>query len=71
MLIYLRTTKDDRDHGNVIHKQIHRNWLGSLKIPFSTLYFNYRVIKLKKFVINVSHIQLKETYNFRLMELSN
>ena len=36
--------QDDRDRDTVIHKQIHRNWIGGIKIPFSSIYFNSRVI---------------------------
>ncbi len=41
----LPTTERDRDQ--VIRKRIARNWLGSVKIPFSNIYVNGRVRKQK------------------------
>jgi hypothetical protein len=35
--------EDDRMRETNIHQRLERNWLGSLQIPFSTLYFNTRV----------------------------
>lgn len=35
---------DERDRGNVVHKRIMRYWLGTLKIPFSTVYFKSKVM---------------------------
>ena len=37
----------DRERGNVIRKRIERNWLGSVKIPFSNVYVNGRVNQIK------------------------
>jgi hypothetical protein len=35
----------DRDRDQLIRKRIARNWLGSVKIPFSNIYINGRVKK--------------------------
>jgi len=44
-LIYniLNQLKDERDRDHVVHKKIMRYWLGTLKIPFSTIYFKSKV----------------------------
>jgi hypothetical protein len=39
--IDLPTTEREQDQ--IIHKRISRNWLGSIKIPFSNIYVNGRV----------------------------
>lgn len=36
--------EDERMRDTTIHQRLDRNWLGSLRIPFSTLYFNHQVI---------------------------
>jgi hypothetical protein len=33
----------ERERGQIIRKRIARNWLGSIKIPFSNIYVNGRV----------------------------
>ena len=38
----------DRERGQVIRKRIARNWLGSVKVPFSNIYINGRVNNIKK-----------------------
>ncbi|KAL3869795.1 hypothetical protein ACJMK2_042432 [Sinanodonta woodiana] len=35
--------EDDRERGTSIHQRIEKHWLGSLKIPFSTLYLNGKI----------------------------
>nr|XP_018907512.1 PREDICTED: coiled-coil and C2 domain-containing protein 2A [Bemisia tabaci] len=35
--------EDDRLKGTMIHQRFERHWLGSLSIPFSTLYHNFRI----------------------------
>lgn len=35
--------EDDRDRDHVVHKKKMRYWLGSLRIPFSTIYFKSKI----------------------------
>jgi coiled-coil and C2 domain-containing protein 2A len=48
----------DRERGQIVRKRIARNWLGSIKVPFSNIYINGRVstdiifrIKLNPFLL--------------------
>ena len=36
--------QDDRQQSTNIHQRLERHWLGSIEIPFSTVYFNNKVI---------------------------
>ncbi|KAH8030112.1 hypothetical protein HPB51_006544 [Rhipicephalus microplus] len=38
--VVLDLLEDDRERHSTVHQRLERRWLGSLKIPFSTLYIN-------------------------------
>jgi len=57
--------EDDRMRETNIHQRLERNWLGSLHIPFSTLYFNskvggvqgwFKVIAMHAYCMGPSHM---------------
>ena len=41
--MFLSNLQDDEEQGTAILRRIEKKWLGSIKIPFSTVYFNSRV----------------------------
>jgi coiled-coil and C2 domain-containing protein 2A len=43
----------EREREQIIRKRIERNWLGSVKIPFSNIYVNERVNKQILFFVNL------------------
>ena len=54
--------QDDRQQSTNIHQRLERHWLGSIEIPFSTVYFNNKVIHDYLFCF---------TEQFRWLMLSN
>ena len=42
-LISFDVMQDERDRATVIHQRLERRWLGSIKVPFSTIYFNGKI----------------------------
>ena len=40
---YYYLLQDNRERETNIHQRIEKKWLGSIKIPFSTVYFNNKV----------------------------
>lgn len=40
--------QDDRQLSTNIHQRLERHWLGSIEIPFSTIYFNSKVNKANR-----------------------
>ncbi|KAL1433693.1 hypothetical protein MTO96_012230 [Rhipicephalus appendiculatus] len=41
--VVLDLLEDDRERHSTVHQRLERRWLGSLKIPFSTLYINAKI----------------------------
>ncbi|CAH1773716.1 unnamed protein product [Owenia fusiformis] len=41
--VLIDVLEDERQRGTNIQKRIERKWLGGLKLPFSTIYFNTRI----------------------------
>ncbi len=38
--------QDDKERGTTMMRRVEKNWLGTIKIPFSTIYFNGRVSRI-------------------------
>ncbi|CAL1548859.1 unnamed protein product [Lymnaea stagnalis] len=53
--------KDNRERESNIHQRIEKKWLGSIKIPFSTVYFNNKIDGT--FRLNTPSILLGYTYD--------
>jgi len=65
--------EDDRMRETNIHQRLERNWLGSLQIPFSTLYFNskvggeqgwFKVIAMCVAYMGPSHMGASKTWQY-------
>lgn len=41
--VVINILQDDRQQSTNIHQRLERHWLGSIEIPFSTIYFNNKV----------------------------
>lgn len=41
--VVLDLLEDDRERPTTVHQRLERRWLGSLSLPFSTLYLNSKV----------------------------
>ncbi len=63
----------ERERGQIIRKRIARNWLGSIKIPFSNIYVNGRVntniffllqLKINLFLLVRRQLSSKYTKSF-------
>ncbi|XP_075249259.1 coiled-coil and C2 domain-containing protein 2A-like isoform X4 [Convolutriloba macropyga] len=41
--IHVDLVEDDRDRATTVHHRLERRWLGSIKIPFGTIYYNSKI----------------------------
>ena len=65
--IIVDVLEDERDRESTIHKRIQRNWLGTLTVPFATVYFKSKIHGT--FKLDTPPIMLGYTRDHRLTQM--